>query len=152
VVDPFHLREEVRGLRDRGIEVRLGANLLLSDAAHLILPVHRILDQHAEHLRGDARIGTTGRGIGPAYSDRAARTGIRAGDLIRPARLDEARARWATDKTPLLAALGAPPLDIVALREELLRIGDELRPAIVDTGRLLRDAQAAGRRILAEGA
>ena len=89
VVDPIHLREELRTLRARGMEVRLGDNLLISERSHLILSVHVALDQIAERLRGKDKIGTTGRGIGPAYADRANRVGLRVGDLIRPERMRE---------------------------------------------------------------
>ena len=84
VVDPIHLCEEVEKLQKRGISVELGRNLLVSERAHVILAAHQKQDQLAEQNRGSGRIGTTGRGIGPAYSDRCSRIGLRVGDLCRP--------------------------------------------------------------------
>ncbi len=152
VVDPFHLREEIAGLQQRGCAVELGGNLVLSDGAHVILPVHKALDQLAERMRGGHKIGTTGRGIGPAYADRASRSGVRVGDLIRPKRLESALARLVAEKNALLRAFGEPEVDQPALFEQLCSLGEELRPAIADTGRLLREADASGARILVEGA
>ncbi|MGE0142149.1 MAG: adenylosuccinate synthase [Planctomycetota bacterium] len=152
VVDPYHLRSEIAGLADRGVGVRLGDNLLLDQGAHVILPVHRTLDGLSESARGSAKLGTTGRGIGPAYADRAARCGIRVGDLIRPARLDAALTRFAAEKNAILSACGVAPFDAAQLRTELLELGEFLRPGIVDGGRLLRDAWRDGARVLFEGA
>jgi adenylosuccinate synthase len=152
VVDPFHLLQEIDGLRQRGIAVELGGNLLVSEGAHLILPAHPVLDRLGEKLRGRNRIGTTGRGIGPAYADRAARTGIRVGDLLRPERLAAALARHVAEKNAILRAFDEPDIDASELGTRLERVGAELRPAVADTGRLLREAHAAGRRILLEGA
>src|SRR5690606_31031723 len=83
VVDPLHLRDEVARLREHGVTVDLGRNLLVSERAPLILPMHQALDRVMEAVRGAGKIGTTGRGIGPAYADRAYRSGLRAGDLLR---------------------------------------------------------------------
>jgi adenylosuccinate synthase len=80
VVDPIALVGEIEGLRGRGIKV--GKNLLLSDSAHLVMPWHRLLDEQREIRKGKNKIGTTKRGIGPAYGDKAARTGLRVGDLL----------------------------------------------------------------------
>ncbi len=152
VVDPFHLCEEVDGLRKRGISVELGQNLLVSEAAHVILPLHREQDHLGEKLRGNEKIGTTGRGIGPAYSDRAARSGLRIGDLIRPERLEKALDRLLTERNQVFKAFGLPAIDAAALKTELLALGETLRPAICDTGRILREADRSGKRILCEGA
>jgi adenylosuccinate synthase len=152
VVDPFHLRDEIAGLRARGVEVELGGNLLVAEGAHLILPVHKALDRLAEQQRGAAKIGTTGRGIGPAYADRASRSGVRVGDLLRPARLEAGLSRLCAEKNALLRAFDAPEIDAGSLREELLALGEELRPGIADTGLLLRAAAGRGERILCEGA
>ena len=84
VVDLWHLSEEIKKLAKSGIVVTPGENLFLSMAAHLILPYHRQLDRLFEELRGTGKIGTTGRGIGPAYMDRASRSGLRVGDLLDP--------------------------------------------------------------------
>jgi adenylosuccinate synthase len=152
VVDPFHLRDEVRRLREHGLPVELGDNLLVSERCHLILPVHRLLDHAAEALRGAGKIGTTGRGIGPCYADRASRLGLRMGDLIRPAALAAALQRQLDQNNPILAALGLETVDASTLGEELLALGEELGAGIADTGLVLRRAVAAGRQVLMEGA
>jgi len=151
VVDPFHLRDEVAGLRKRGITIELGQNLLLSERCPLILPLHRAQDHRAEEVRGAGRIGTTGRGIGPAYADRTARIGLRLGDLIRPAVLENNLSRLLADKHAMFGdAIEFP--DEAELRGALLEVGREIGPGIVDAGRTLRDAFGADRRILFEGA
>ena len=152
VVDPFHLAQELAELQERGCEIRLGENFLVSELCHLILPLHRTLDEVAENLRGDAKIGTTGRGIGPTYADRAARLGLRMGDLIRPERLASGLERLLAQKNPMLEALGMPPVDAGELSVQLLELGEQFRPAITDTGRVLRQAVADDERILMEGA
>ncbi|MFO1051157.1 MAG: adenylosuccinate synthase [Planctomycetota bacterium] len=152
VVDPFHLREEVEKLRGRGVAIELGGNLLIAEGAHVILPVHRLLDALSEQMRGSAKLGTTGRGIGPAYADRASRSGVRIGDLIRPARLDAALQRLLAEKNAILRAFGQEPLDGERLRDDLLALGEHFRAGIADTGELLRAAHRRGERILCEGA
>ena len=152
VVDPWHLTSEIENLEQRGVRIALGENLVVSERAPVILPLHRSLDQAAEQVRGAMRIGTTGRGIGPAYADRASRCGLRAGDLIRPARLRQGLTQLLAEKNPVLRAFGQQPLDAAALLAELQDLGARLAPAIGDAGRLLREALRAGKRILCEGA
>ncbi|MCU0863871.1 MAG: adenylosuccinate synthase [Planctomycetes bacterium] len=152
VVDPVHLCGEIDKLRQRGLRVDLGRNLLLSERAHVIVDAHRRQDQWAEGLRGSGKIGTTGRGIGPAYADRCARIGLRLGDLIRPDRLRAALHGLALQKNAWFAPAGLPALDVEAMFGELAAAGERLRPGIVDAGAVLRDAHAAGKRILLEGA
>lgn len=152
VVDPFHLREELEGLAARGFPVELGRNLLLSERCHLILPLHRSLDHAGESLRGAGKLGTTGRGIGPTYADRASRLGLRLGDLVRPEHLRKGLERMLADKNPIMEGLGMPAVDVAELHEQLLALGDVFRPGICDVGYLLRDAVAEGRRVLMEGA
>jgi adenylosuccinate synthase len=152
VVDPWHLVGELDGLEQRGVRVELGRNLIVSERAPVILPLHRALDHAAEQVRGAMRIGTTGRGIGPAYADRASRCGLRAGDLIRPARLRQGLDQLLAEKNPVLRAFGQPPLEAPPLLRELQDLGARLAPAIRDAGGLLREALRAGRRILCEGA
>ncbi len=152
VVDPTHLMEEIRGLRERGVDVRLGDNLLISDRCHLILPVHVALDQVAERLRGSHKIGTTGRGIGPAYADRASRVGLRVGDLIRTDQMRDQLQSLLATKNPLLKAFNIEPIQKQPLLQQLAALGEELAPGITDTGRVLRDALREGRRVLLEGA
>jgi adenylosuccinate synthase len=152
VVDPWHLVGELDRLAGRGATLRLGRDLLVSERAPLVLPLHQALDRVAEKLRGAGRIGTTGRGIGPAYADRASRGGLRVGDLVRPERLAARLAQLVGEKAPLLRAFELPELDADALRVELIALGERLAPAIADTGSVLREAWRAGRRILLEGA
>lgn len=155
VVDPFHLRKELAGLAERGVKLPLGERLLVSESAHLILPIHQQMDGIAERHRGSAAIGTTGRGIGPAYADRAARTGLRVGDLIRPARLRATLERLMFEKDAVLGGYAEQQIGEegrVMLYQSLLEVGEYLRPAIADTGRVLREAQRQGKRILVEGA
>lgn len=152
VVDPLHLVQEVRRIRERGLAVDLGRNLLVSERAQVILEAHRIQDQWHEQRRGSGKIGTTGRGIGPAYSDRAARIGLRMGDLLRPDLLRASLERFCAEKNGWFLAAGLPALEPEALLPALLAAGEELRPAVVDTGSVLRAAKREGRRILLEGA
>jgi adenylosuccinate synthase len=152
VVDPLHLCGEIDKIVQRGLDVQLGKNLLVSERAHVILEAHRRQDQWAEGLRGSDRIGTTGRGIGPAYSDRCSRIGLRMGDLLRPTQLRQALAGLTAQKNAWFGAAGLAPIDAEALYGDLLAAGERLRPGIVDTGAVLRAANAAGKRILLEGA
>ncbi len=152
VVDPAHLCEEISKLQKRGISIELGRNMLVSERAHVILPAHQRQDLLAESGRGNGKIGTTGRGIGPAYSDRCSRLGLRVGDLIRPDTLRQALTALAAEKNVLFAPAGVEPLDVDEMYEQLLAAGEKLRPAIVDTGVVLRQARSEGKRILLEGA
>jgi adenylosuccinate synthase len=150
VVDPKALLEEMDGLRARGIEI--GSNLALSDRAHVIFPWHRDLDISRESAAGSGKIGTTGRGIGPAYEGKAARNGVRVGDLLHRDRLraiaergiDEHRRKWRGSEPPTW--------DLDAILEEYLAYGQRLAPHIADTAGLLHEAIAKSERILAEGA
>ncbi|MBM4060142.1 MAG: adenylosuccinate synthase [Planctomycetes bacterium] len=152
VVDPIHLVAEVARLRERGLAVALGRNLLLSERAHVILEAHRQQDHWHEHLRGSGKIGTTGRGIGPAYSDRCSRIGLRLGDLLRPQRLRAGLQGLVQQKNAWFGPAGLQPLDAEAMFRDLSAAGDALRAGITDTGAVLRRALAAGKRILLEGA
>jgi len=152
VVDPLHLEREIHGLRERGLEVDPGRNLLVSERAHVILEAHRQQDHWHEQARGKGRIGTTGRGIGPAYADRCNRIGLRMGDLLRPDRLRAGIDRLCAEKNPLFSSAGLPVLEPAALFDVLSRTGEQLRAGIVDTGAVLRQARGSDRRILLEGA
>ena len=147
VVDPKALFAEVDELTKNGIDV--GRRVLISDKAHLILPYHRDLDLLSEARRGERKIGTTSRGIGPAYEDKIARRGIRVGDLNDPEGLEQnvrdnvtARNRLVHDTT----------MDWQVVLDELLRHAERLRPMIRDVSALLTDAMRAGQSILFEGA
>lgn len=152
VVDPLHLCSEISRLRERELDIELGRNLLLSERAHVILQAHRQQDHWAEQLRGKGKIGTTGRGIGPAYGDRCARVGLRLGDLIRPELLRAGLEAIAEQKNGWFASAGLPRFEVEKTFDELLAAGDQLRAGITDTGALLRQARLDGKRILFEGA
>ncbi len=151
VVDLEALLTEMDALRAAGVEI--GENLMLSDRAPVILPYHRLLDAARENALGDARIGTTLRGIGPAYESLAARKAIRVAELYRPATL-AARVKAIAEETGgLLKALGArdvPSAD--AVLQMLGPLADRLRPHVTDTGRYLRNQLKSGSTLLAEGA
>jgi adenylosuccinate synthase len=151
VIDPWELEREVGELRARG--VALDDNLVISDRAHLILPHHRLLDKLAETARSSRKIGTTLRGIGPAYEDKVARRGLRTCDLLRPealaARLEEAREHY----EQLCRGMAvAPEVDFAKLRDELAAFGERLGPRIGDVSLVLHRQMAQGYSILFEGA
>ncbi len=149
VIDPASILEEIRSLRSAGIQV--GENLRVSDRAHLILPEHRTLDAQSEQARGATRIGTTQRGIGPAYESKSARLGLRVGDLRSPDRVREKlEAYRAARYMPLRQAAPGPEPDRVL--EEYLAYGDELEPYVADTVDLLHRRLDAGESLLFEGA
>ncbi len=151
-VDPLALLSEVEGLRARGVAVD-GTNLRLSAGAHVIFEHHKRIDAAAERWRGVGRIGTTGRGIGPCYADKAARTGLRVADLLEPRRCRERLQAALAEKNALITQVhGEAPLD---LEEQLSRYGglaEALRPFVCDAGREVRRAFRAGKRLLFEGA
>jgi adenylosuccinate synthase len=150
VVDPAALLEELRGVRERGIDT--DGRFFLSDRAHLVFPYHRLLDSSREQqlLKGE-RIGTTKRGIGPTYADKAARTGLRVGDLLDPDFPSMVRARVETNNR-LLEALACEILDPDRVLDDCLRAASELRPLIADTATLINRAIDRGERVLFEGA
>ena len=151
-VDPLKFLEEVDGLLQRRIHVD-GGNLRLSAHAHVIFEHHRVIDQLSERWRGEGRIGTTGRGIGPCYADKAARTGLRIGDLLDPA-VCRLRLRAAlAEKNALIERVhGSTPLDLESQLDRYSMLAERLRPFVCDTGALVRRAAREGRRILFEGA
>jgi adenylosuccinate synthase len=153
VVNPKRLLGEMEGLAARGVETN-PARLRLDGRAHLVMPYHLALDGAAERARGDSALGTTGRGIGPAYTDKAARSGIRACELLHPARDLAARIReQALAKNELLTRLyGQPPLDVEAIVDEYLGYARILGPHVADVSAEIEVAIRSGRHILAEGA
>lgn len=149
VVDPAALLEEIEELRGLGVAVGPD-NLQLSSRAQMILPYHRILDELRE---GTARaLGTTRRGVGPAYEDRAARRGLRVGDLLRPARLRARLSASLAEANARIERLGGQPLDEGQLADQLRAQGEALGPHVVDSYRVLLDARQRGRTLLFEGA
>ncbi len=149
VVDPFVLVEEIAALKKRGIT----PTLHLSDRAHLILPYHRALDIADEAAKGGNKVGTTGRGIGPCYSDKIGRSGITAGDLLKPTRLATRLHAAVATKNMALGLLGsAERFDADKLAHELAAATKILAPFITDTVKLLQDAVANEETVLLEGA
>ena len=147
VVDPQALFAEIDELEKNGIEV--GDRLLISDKAHLILPYHRDLDLLAEARRGERKIGTTSRGIGPAYEDKIARRGIRVCDLRDPAALEHEVRQNVTARNRLV---GDSTMEWRPVLEGLLACGRRMQPFVRDVSLLLAEAIARGERILFEGA
>ena len=151
VIDPSVLVGEIDALEVRGHNT--GGRLFISDRAHLILPYHPEIDALREHAAsaGD-KIGTTKRGIGPCYEDKAARRGIRAGDLRDLGRLEALAARAIADWTPVITALGGKPPDLRKIMDGLAPVAARLCPLITDAATLLDGALRKGQRILLEGA
>src|SRR5208282_4925400 len=131
VVDPSALIAEVENLKKAGIEAR--GRLFLSDRAHLIFPYHRDMDKAAEAARGEAKIGTTSRGIGPAYEDKMARRGIRVCDFIEPERFREKLDRVIKEKNVISSAAYGHPLETAGLLEKSLEIAEQIRDLVADT-------------------
>jgi len=152
VLEPGLFLEEVESLRGRGVRID-ETNLRLSSQAHLVMSYHRLVDGLSEKKLGDGKIGTTGRGIGPAYSDKYSRIGVRAGDLLYP---DRFRARVAARLgalNPLLENVyGEKPLDLDEVVKPVLALAPQLAPLIGDVSGTLLDALDAGRNVLFEGA
>ena len=150
VVDPRVLIEELDGLRGRGVDV---SGLRLSANAHLIMPYHVLLDTAGEAKLGKLEIGTTRRGIGPCYSDKAARLGIRVQDMLDEKILrKKIMASMETKRQALREYAKSPELDLHAITEEYLTHGHRLEPHIADTAHLCWDALDQGRTVLFEGA
>ncbi len=155
VVDPEQLVKEVEGLRARGVRID-GTNLLLSDRAHLVMPYHKLLDQLSEQKKessGQRKIGTTGRGIGPAYVDKMARSGVRVGDLLRPDYLTKRVEDRLTELNVILQSLyGHEALNAQEISAQVLKLFGALKPFVADTAAYINGALKNGKRLLFEGA
>jgi adenylosuccinate synthase len=150
VIDPKVLLTEIDGLTERGVDT---SRLRISGDAHLIMPHHRALDRVIERYLGSARIGTTGRGIGPAYGDKVARTGIRVQDLLDPGILRKKLELVLREKNQILFKVyNRKAIDVDAVVEEYLAYAQRLTPYIVETRTLLWDALDNGQTVLLEGA
>jgi adenylosuccinate synthase len=150
VIDPGVLLAEIDGLQQRGVSCD---RLLISANAHLIMPHHVALDKVTERHLGSSRIGTTGRGIGPTYSDKAARMGIRMQDLFDPGILREKLDLALREKNQVLTKVyNRRTIDAAAVAEEYLGYGERLGSYVADTGLVLNQALDAGQVILLEGA
>lgn len=157
VIDPEVLLQEMEMLAARGLlqPNADGQRLLISDQAHVILPFHKRVDKAREAARGATKIGTTGRGIGPAYEDKAARRGLRVHDLIDEGRVAEHVRQATMFANSVLEALGAEPYQGVEIEEMIERTrahGRKLKPFVDDAGDVVARAAAAGKRVLFEGA
>src|SRR5204862_768621 len=142
VVDPGVLLEEMDALTARGVDV---SRLLVSAAAHLIMPYHRALDRVTERYLGKARIGTTGRGIGPAYGDKVARVGIRVQDLLYLSILRQKLEGTLEEKNQILVKVyNRKAIDVDEVVEEYTAYAEALKHRIVDTRLLLGQALDAG--------
>ena len=150
VIDPKVLIGELDQLKELNVSTE---NLMISQTAHVTMPYHRMIDQASEERRGDHKIGTTGRGIGPTYADKSERTGIRILDLMEPNALRK-QLRWTINyKNVILEKLyNLPPLDPEAVIEEYLVYAERLRPHVVDCSLKIYDAVQRKRNILFEGA
>ena len=151
VVNPEVLLEEIRGLSERGVDV---SRIYLSERAHLIMPYHIQIDALEEEARGRASLGTTGTGVGPAYVDKASRTGIRAGDLLYlEDELLPRLKRVVEDKSRILTKLyGQPPLSLQEILDQCARWREGLKDLLRPTSFLMQQAIERGDTIIMEGA
>lgn len=150
VIDPQAMVEEMEGLEKRGISL---ANLYISETAHVIMPYHRMIDALEEKRKGDNKIGTTGKGIGPCYTDKTARRGIRIADLLDEGRL-RAKLEIALDYHNLLLdqVYNAPKLKVAEIIKEYQPYIEKLRPYVTNTSLLLNQANKKNQKIFFEGA
>jgi adenylosuccinate synthase len=150
VIDPEVLLREIDGLRERGVSCE---RLLISANAHLIMPYHRALDKVTERYLGSARIGTTGRGIGPTYADKVARTGIRVQDLLDPGILSQKLELVLRERNQLLTKVyNRRGIEADAIAKEYLGYAEQIRPYVADTGLVLNQALDQDKTVLLEGA
>jgi adenylosuccinate synthase len=151
VLDPIAFLKEVAKLRDLGIDV--DGQIFVSNRAQVILPYHRMIELAAESAPGRKKIGTTSRGIGPAYEDKMARSGLRVVDLLHPALLKTHIEAACAEKNAIVRALfGTDPLDPAKMYDEYAAAAEQVRPFVTDTGRLLNGILAGGGSIMFEGA
>ena len=149
VIDPAVLLEEIRGLNERGVDT---SKLKISTNAHLITPYHRTIDKVSERFLGKAKIGTTGRGIGPAYADKINRIGIRVQDLFDPSILRQKIEGALRDKNQvLIKVFNRKGLEVDEVLREYLDFAEILRPYVADTSLLLNKALEKGENVLLEG-
>ena len=150
VIDPGVLITEIKGMLDKNISTE---GLKISNRAHVIMPYHRLLDELEEEARGDHKIGTTKRGIGPCYMDKNSRCGIRIVDLMDEEEFSEKLKRNLEAKNHMLKAVyGAEGFDYETVKQEYLGYADELRSYIADTSLVLNQAIKQDKKVLFEGA
>ena len=149
VIDPAVLLEEIKGLNERGIDT---SKLVISSNAHLITPYHRTIDKVSERFLGKAKIGTTGRGIGPAYADKISRIGIRVQDIFDQSILEKKIESALRDKNQVLTKVfNRKDMEVNEILDEYLGYAEILRPYIADTALLLNQALENGKTVLLEG-
>lgn len=155
VVDPFSLADEIKSLVAAGVKIT-PENLKISDRAHMVMAYHSVVDRYRESLAGDGKIGTTGRGIGPAYADKAARLGLRVCDILEPQYLKNrltANLTSLSRQYPDLVGAGEGKLpEAEEAYQKLLQVGEFLKPYIADTMVLVNSALDRGENVLFEGA
>jgi len=151
VLDPWALFTEIDKLAGQGVAIST-ENLMIAENTPLILPLHQDLDRLREEAAGAAKIGTTGRGIGPAYEDKVGRRVIRVADLGDEETLDQRLDRLLAHHDPLRQGLGAEPIDRAELKARLLEIAPKLLPYAQPVWKIMADARKSGKRILFEGA
>lgn len=156
VVDPWALLKEIETVRAKGVEITPD-NLMIAENAHLILPVHQALDQAMETARGKGnpgtgKIGTTGRGIGPAYEDKVARRGIRVCDLAHPDLLKEKLAQLMLHHNALLSGLGVETIDAAQIHDRLMQVSGEILAYAGPVWKRLEESRVRNEKILFEGA
>jgi len=151
VIDPVALMDEISLLESKGIQIK--GRLWISQKAHLIMPYHKLMDQVEEQVAGANKIGTTGRGIGPAYVDKFNRRGIRIVDLLDPDLLERKIRRNLEEKNAVLQKIyGHSPLNVDEIVDEYLKFDKLIDPYIKDISVFLNDAIDNGKQILLEGA
>ena len=148
VIDPKVLTNEINDLKEHGLKVN---NLYISDKAHVIFPYHIVMDNILEENRGENKIGTTKRGIGPAYCDKFERTGIRMGDFISD-KFDELLKRNLNNKNKIIKAYGYEPLKYNEILEEYKKLAEGLKPYVCDTINMMHEAIKNDQNIICEGA
>ncbi|MCF6158229.1 MAG: adenylosuccinate synthase [wastewater metagenome] len=151
VIDPRQVLEEIAELRTKNIEV--GENLRISEIAHLVFPYHKKLDELSETEKGNDKIGTTRKGIGPCYADKMARNGIRVADLFYPEHFRQRLKKVVEEKNRILVQLfHTGPLSWEEIYDEYIRYAEQLKPFVCNTVAFMDDAIKAKKRILFEGA
>ena len=150
VVDPKALLDEIEMLKENGIDT---SYLYVSDRAHVLMPYHRLLDSLNEEQLGDDKIGTTKKGIGPAYTDKTSRVGIRFCDMLDGEDFEVLVRKRTAEKNELITKIyGHDPMDAEAVIKEYQEYAEKLRPYIKDTALMIYEAHAAGKKLLFEGA
>src|SRR6202167_1405429 len=151
VLDPLAFLKEVGKLRDLGVNV--DEQLFVSNRAQVILPYHRMIELASENAPGRQKIGTTSRGIGPAYEDKMHRSGLRVIDLLNRSLLKTHIENACNEKNAVAHALfGTDPLDPIKMYDEYAEASERVRPFVTDTGKMLNDAIRAGKSVMFEGA